>query len=186
MECPEAGMVQTCPTLRQGKEDFVYHTDQSDTQKAYGPVTGAVSHLESPDLGARAQITRQAVVGAHPCQGFSHLSLSPALLTWGRPFLLPGSYALVRLPQGKVNPGVQGPHPPAPPGLQHRARHRVGAHGEERFSHRLIVKGWRDRSPSLRVRPQTGAHVTLSKAFRSEEHTSNSSHTLASRMPSSA
>ena len=38
MECPEAGMVQTCPTLRQGKEDFVYHTDQSDTQKAYGPV----------------------------------------------------------------------------------------------------------------------------------------------------
>lgn len=28
MECPEA---ETCPTLRQGKEDFVYHTDQSDT-----------------------------------------------------------------------------------------------------------------------------------------------------------
>ena len=130
---------------------------------------GAVSHLESPDLGARAQITRQAVVGAHSCQGFSHLSLSPALLTWGHPFLLPGSFALVRLPQGKVNPGVQGPHPPAPPGPQHRARHRVGAHGEERFSHRLIVKGWRDRSPSLRVRPQTGAHVTLSKAFHLPE-----------------
>ena len=76
---------------------------------------GAVSHLASPDLGARAQITRQAVVGAHPCQGFSHFSLFPALLTWGRPFLLPGSQALVRLPQGKVNPGAQGPHPPCTP-----------------------------------------------------------------------